>query len=137
MTVEINVSTAYGVIIRNSEHDTLRKISSKFSYGEEEIDDHLPASDILDGEIDFDKLADKFPGLSADISGDVLIGSNRSLIVFIEESGVHIDINEDGRDAWKLPADKVTKKAQKTLAKFCKKYGITDEPGWITWSTAS
>lgn len=137
MTIEINVSTAYGVIIRNSEHDALRKISEKFSYGEEQIDDHLPASDILDGEIDFDKLDEKYRGLSADISGDVAIGSNRSLIVYIEETGIHVDINEGVRDAWKLPAENVTKQARKSLAKFCKKYGVTDEPGWITWSTAS
>lgn len=137
MTIEIDVSTAYGVIIRNSEHEVLAKISEKFSYGEEQIDDHLPASDILDGEIDFEKLDEKFPGITADISGDVAIGSNRSLIVFIKDSGVHLDINEGIRDAYKLPADKVTKKAEKALAKFCKKYGVTDEPGWITWSTAS
>lgn len=137
MTIEINVSSAYGVIIRNSEHETLRRLSEKFTYGEEEIDEDLPASDILDGEIDFEKLDKKYPGLAADISGDIALGSNRSLIVYIEESAVHIDVNEGIRDAWKLPADKVTKKAQKTLAKFCKKYGIADEPGWVTWSNAA
>lgn len=137
MTIEINVSTAYGVIIRNSEHEILRKLSEKFSYGEEQIDDHLPASDILDGEIDFDALDKKYPGLSADLSGDVVIGSNRSLIVYIEESAVHIDINGGSMDAWRLPSDAVNKKTKRALAKFCKKYGITEEPGWITWSVAS
>lgn len=133
---DLYITSAYGVIIRNYEHETLQKISKKFTYGEEQIDDDLPASDILDGEIDLERLDGKFPGLSADVAGELQLGMNRSLVVFIQGSSVHINIDEAARDAWKLPAFNVTKSAKKSLKEFCKKYNVGDEPGWITWSTA-
>lgn len=136
MTNKVYVKSAYGVIIRNSEHDVLHKLSEKFTYGEEDIDDALPASDILDGEIDFVRLSEKFPGLTADISGELALGMHRSLVVFLEDTCLHVNLEEGERDAQKLFAGEVTKKSQKALAKFCKKYGIEDTPGWITWATA-
>jgi hypothetical protein len=136
MTQNLYIKSAYGVIIRNSEHDVLRKLSEKFTYGEEGIDDALPASDILDGEIDFVKLSKKFPGLTADISGEVALGMHRSLVVFLEDTCLHVNLEEGQRDAQKLFAGEVTKKSEKVLEKFCRKYGIEDQPGWITWVTA-
>ena len=137
MTTQSYAMSAYGVIIRNSEHDTLHRISEKFSYGEEEIDHSLPASDVLDGEIDLAKLDEKFPGLSADVAGEILLEMNRSLVVFISSSRVHAAIEDGKHDAWKLPEHNVTKASRKALKKFCKKYKVTEEPGWITWSATA
>lgn len=137
MTANIYVKSAYGVIIRNSEHEVLRKLSKNFTYGEEDIDADLPASDILDGEIDFVRLSKKFPGLTADVSGEVALEMHRSLVVFLEDTCLHVNLAEGQRDAQKLFSEEVTKKSMKQLAKFCKKYGIEDKPGWITWAVSA
>lgn len=137
MTVESYVRSAYGVIIRNSEHEALHKISEKFCYGEEEIDHDLPESNILDGEIDFEKLDKKYPGLSADISGEVALEMNRSLVVFVHNSGAWANLEMGQHDAVNLPDISEMKAQKKALKKFCRKYGVEGKPGWVLWSAAS